>query len=512
MAAVFHDAIPVLRPDLVKDAVIRENHANYMRGLAECSLIFAVSEYSASSLKKLWTEWDITGPKVIANPNPGEFYGSPRSNEYRSVNKKVNILCVSTLEPRKNHRKLIDSIKLFALQHPQVEWSLTLIGNRYAGGDDIAEFVERACLEDSRISWLGIVDDNRLRQAYAESTFTIYASEIEGFGMPILESIWHGKPCICHEQGVMSEIASDGGCFIVDVLSVEKMAAAIGEVATSSSLYSKLVHDAISRPIKTREESAYQFKNELVAHAKTKNLTQTSKNTERQFMEKNSSVLAPSWIDILYRGCLTQEWQMNDSERLGLAAVLERLNPSCAIEIGTYRGGSLSLIAQYADKVFSIDIDPSIPDKFKNFSNVSFFTGPSQIIMPVLLKALDDADMPVEFLLIDGDHSAEGVKRDIEIILDYVPKKPLIVMMHDGFNPECRRGMLEANWQKSDYVQYVDLDFIPGRVIEHGGGGDGEMWGGLAMAYFSPTKRIGKIEVGASSGKTYATAKDRQYS
>ncbi|MBP8005724.1 MAG: glycosyltransferase [Acinetobacter sp.] len=512
VAAVFYDAIPVLRPDLVKDAVIRDNHANYMRGLSECSLILAISQYSASSLKNLWTEWGIVGSKVIANPIPGEFFGSPRISEHKSLTKTVNILCVSTLEPRKNHRKLIEAIKLFALQNSEVGWSLTLIGNRYAGGDDIAEFIERACREDSRISWLGIVDDNRLRQAYEESTFTIYASEIEGFGMPILESIWHGKPCICHEQGVMAELALDGGCVVVDVLNVEKLAAAIGEVATNSSLYSKLVEDAITRPIKTWEEYANQFKNELVVHAVTQDDTELTKNTERHFMENRSTALAPTWLDILYKGCLTQEWQMNDSERLGLAAVLQRLNPGCAIEIGTYRGGSLSLIAQYADKVFSIDIDPSIPDKFKQFSNVSFFTGPSQIIMPTLLKALDDADMPVEFLLIDGDHSAEGVKRDIEIILDYVPKKPLIVMMHNGFNPECRRGMLEANWQKSDYVQYVDLDFIPGRVIEHGGGGDGEMWGGLAMAYFSPTMRKGKIEVGASSGKTYASAKERQYS
>jgi hypothetical protein len=191
--------------------------------------------------------------------------------------------------------------------------------------------------------------------------------------------------------------------------------------------------------------------------------------------------------------------------------VLQRLQPQCAFKIGTYRGGSLSLIAQFAKVVFSIDIDPSIPEKFKHFSNVSFFTGPSQIIMPTLLNELDSAGMPVEFVLIDGDHSAEGVKRDIDIVLDYVPQKPLIIMMHDGFNPDCRRGMLEADWQKSPYVHYIDLDFIPGRVIEHGGDGDGKMWGGLAMAYFSPVKRLGNIAIGASAGRNYADSKERIY-
>jgi hypothetical protein len=512
IAAIFYDAIPVLRPELVKDTIVRDNHAQYMKGLAECDLVMPISHFSAQSLQTFWTTEGLTGCKVSANLLPGEFGGVGRvpAIEVRH-SRKINMLCVSTLEPRKNHGNLIEAVNLFARQHPEIDWRLTLIGNRYAGGDDITELVEKACRDNLRICWLGIVDDIRLHQAYAESTFTIYASEIEGFGMPILESIWHGKPCICHDQGVMSEIAAGGGCVMVDVMSIEKMAAAIGELATNRSLYAKLTREAISRPIKTWEEYVNRFWNELTARSVSPDDAASNDNIGMQFMDNDQAPLALTWLDILYKGCLTQEWQMSDSERLGLAAVLQRLSPHCAIEIGTYRGGSLSLIAQYADKVFSIDIDPSIPEKFNQFANVSFLTGPSQVIMPMLLQALDDAEMPVEFVLIDGDHSAAGVKRDIDILLDYVPKKPLIVMLHDGFNPECRRGMLEADWQKSPYVQYVDLDFIPGRVIEHGGDGEGEMWGGLAMAYFSPTKRIEKIDVGATARRTFEEMKGRHH-
>jgi len=509
IAAVFHDAIPILRPDLVKDSVIRENHVSYMRGLSECHLVLGVSEYSATCLKQFWSEWGVVGPQVLANANPGEFFGSPRCSERGSLAGAVNLLCVSTLEPRKNHRRLMDAVNLFARQHPGVDWSLTLVGNRYAGGEDIAEFVESACRDNVRIQWLGIVDDARLHQAYKDCTFTIYASEIEGFGMPILESIWHGKPCICHEQGVMSELATGGGCLTADVTDLAKLASAIGELATNKVLYKRLVNEATTRPIKTWQEYAGNFWDELIKHTSFPN----AMNYKTNESQNNIVVHSPpvSWQEVLYPGCLTKEWQMNDSERLGLAGVLQRLQPECAIEIGTFRGGSLSLIAQFSKLVFSIDIDPSIPEKFKQFSNVSFFTGPSQIIMPTLLQELDSVGMPVEFVLIDGDHSAAGVKRDIDIMLDYVPKRPLIIMMHDGFNPECRRGMMEADWQKSPYVHYVDLDFIPGRVIEHGGGGDGEMWGGLAIAYFSPEKRIGNVDVGATARRTYAESKERIY-
>jgi hypothetical protein len=189
-----------------------------------------------------------------------------------------------------------------------------------------------------------------------------------------------------------------------------------------------------------------------------------------------------------------------------MAAILQRLRPRCAIEIGTYKGGSLSLLRQFATTVFSIDIDPEIPAKFGHFENVNFLTGRSQELLPVLLQELDAAGMPVSFVLVDGDHSAEGVRRDIELLLDYVPKVPMIVLMHDGFNPDCRRGMLEARWSRSPYVHFVDLDYIPGRVVEHGGGGDGEMWGGLAMALFSPQPRAGELRVEASGKRTFDRA------
>ena len=53
-----------------------------------------------------------------------------------------------------------------------------------------------------------------------------------------------------------------------------------------------------------------------------------------------------------------QNWQMNHSERLALTALLSRLKPLCTIEVGTYGGGSLSLILQYTKMVFCLDIDP----------------------------------------------------------------------------------------------------------------------------------------------------------
>src|ERR1019366_6042644 len=115
---------------------------------------------------------------------------------------------------------------------------------------------------------------------------------------------------------------------------------------------------------------------------------------------------------------------------------------------GTYYGGSLSLISQFSKMTYSIDIDPTVPQRLKNIASVRFLTGSSDVIVPRLLAELNKEGIPVEFILIDGEHSAAGVKRDVAWLSHYVPMKPLFVALHDSFNPDCRRGMLEAAFER----------------------------------------------------------------
>ena len=47
--------------------------------------------------------------------------------------------------------------------------------------------------------------------ALCSCDFTVYPSVEEGFGLPILESLWCGKPAICANFGAMLEVAEAGG-------------------------------------------------------------------------------------------------------------------------------------------------------------------------------------------------------------------------------------------------------------------------------------------------------------
>jgi glycosyltransferase involved in cell wall biosynthesis len=496
LAAIFYDAIPVLRPELCNEEM-KTNHAAYMRGLAQCDLVIPISEYSASTLHALWSEWGLGGTEVRTHLLPGEFGGITRNVELDTRQPEpFTILCVSTLEPRKNHRRLLAACQKMEAAHPELDWKLILVGNRYAGAMDLAEYVERVCAGNRRMEWRGIVDDDTLRRLYRECHITVYASEIEGFGLPVVESLWHGRPCLCHEEGVMSELAAGGGCMTTDVRNEDRLAGDIYRLASDVDLRRKLAAEAVSRALKSWPDYANGVLSSIasmdagVARAATPLLPD----------DTPGSAVQPGWQDRLYSDCRLQNWQMNESERLALAGLLARHQPKCSVEVGTFKGGSLSLISQYSQLVFSIDVDPEIPQLLSPaLPNVQFLTGNSGTMLPVLLEELTIAGIPVDFILIDGDHSEAGIKRDLDIVLGYVPVRPMFVMLHDSMNPQCRQGMLNAAWANSVYCHWVDLDFIPGRIIEHGGGGHGELWGGLALAYFLPTPRRGELHVGQSA-------------
>lgn len=209
---------------------------------------------------------------------------------------------------------------------------------------------------------------------------------------------------------------------------------------------------------------------------------------------------------LFYATCLLSDsrWEMSHAERSILRVLLDRIRPRLAIEVGTFRGGSLSLISQYCDKVFSLDIDPSIPDRLKGIKNAQFVIGPSAVSLPALLAKLRELQLDPEFILIDADHSEAGVRGDIQSVLACPPRVRTFVLMHDSFNPGCRRGILTAGWEQHPFVHSVEVDFVTGCVVNQPASpAHGQLWGGLAFAVLDPRPRQGPLVISTSGQKTY---------
>lgn len=256
IASIFYDAIPINHPEWVNDR-IRENHSGYMAALASTDLVIPISKNSANDFISFCKRFYLKLPQVSPCPLAGDPFES-RSNSFKNrFHDSQKILCVGTLEPRKNHRRLLEAYERIALEFPN--FSLTLVGAPYKGEKFLIQQVQNLELKYSNFCWKKNTTDEELKQLYQQCTFTVFPSLDEGFGLPILESIAHGKPCITSNFGVMSELARDGGCITCDTRSSDALADCIHKLLTDKNLLKKLTFEACSKPVRTWSQYASEI-------------------------------------------------------------------------------------------------------------------------------------------------------------------------------------------------------------------------------------------------------------
>ncbi len=259
VAVVFHDALPVQFPDLVSKRY-REDHERYMHTIANADFLLPVSEYSKTCYLDWAKDMGVDVPQIEVCLNGVQFRDKAKELNGRALPEKVQgdfALCVSTVEPRKNHLKLLEAwIRLVEKEESLPQ--LVLVGNRYSGFEDLAELVSQVCKEEEGVVWLEGVSDEDLETLYARCRFTVFPSIAEGFGLPILESLWYGSPCLCANFGAMEEVARDGGCVRVDMRDVDAIERGIRSMVYDESLMASLKEECARRKMRTWSDYATQ--------------------------------------------------------------------------------------------------------------------------------------------------------------------------------------------------------------------------------------------------------------
>jgi hypothetical protein len=173
----------------------------------------------------------------------------------------------------------------------------------------------------------------------------------------------------------------------------------------------------------------------------------------------------------------SQSWQMTYGERAALEGLVSAARPEVALEIGMAQGGSLDCIAAHSGEVHSFDL---VPPEGELSPNVTAHTGNSRETVPRVLGELAAAGRTVEFALIDGDHTAAGVRADLETVVGSEAVDFALVVLHDTMNEEVRRGIMAAGLERTPRVVYANLDLVPG-FLARSGPFEGQLWGGLGL-------------------------------
>lgn len=124
-------------------------------------------------------------------------------------------LFVSTIEPRKNHAYLLDVFE--RLWEEQREINLCFVGRVGWKVEKIYERIINNPQYNKKLFHWADINDAELAYCYAHAVMLLFPSIVEGFGLPIVESLKNGLPVLASDIPVHREIGADRiGYFALD--------------------------------------------------------------------------------------------------------------------------------------------------------------------------------------------------------------------------------------------------------------------------------------------------------
>jgi glycosyltransferase involved in cell wall biosynthesis len=176
-----------------------------------CSII-AISQNTKKDLRNVLPHYDLKIYDIPQGFNPEKFHPKLRNSVNATVDKKYGlpnskfILCLSTIEPRKNLANTIKAFSKFIQDHDSVDVSLVIAGRHGWKYNEVEQYES-----DPRIYFTGYIDDDDLAYIYARAHIFSYVSHYEGFGLPLLEAMGSGTPVLYGANSAMQEIVGDAG-------------------------------------------------------------------------------------------------------------------------------------------------------------------------------------------------------------------------------------------------------------------------------------------------------------
>lgn len=210
-----YDLIPLTHPQFLDTEatgqVIFEKFNDIMR-LADFAL--AISDFVAKEARAvLKSELNREIP-VIATPLSHEFpetdaHESEVDDDFAAALPREFVLSAGTLEGRKNHALLLNVWSTLNRKHRGDIPHLILVGKWGWRIDAFRTQLELQNHVDGKIIVMGNLSDLQLKTLYQRCLFTIFPSFVEGWGLPVGESLALGKPCIASQTSSIPEVGGD---------------------------------------------------------------------------------------------------------------------------------------------------------------------------------------------------------------------------------------------------------------------------------------------------------------
>jgi len=175
-ATMIHDLGPLLYPERLHPRTVRM-HTGTARAAANCDLVFTNAEYTSNDVVE---RLGVPRERVrVAYPGVDQRY---RVEGERRSSDRPYVFTTATEDWRKNRGVVEQAVNLL-------------------GGD-----ITLAALGPSG---LGFVADDELPALYRGAEVFVYPSRFEGFGIPVIEAMACGTPCVVSAHPSLDEACGD---------------------------------------------------------------------------------------------------------------------------------------------------------------------------------------------------------------------------------------------------------------------------------------------------------------
>lgn len=240
-----HDLIFLHRPELYPRIDRGIYRHKFEQACKQAQLVLATSEATKNDIVRFF-KIPESKVKVLyqdcdpAYSNPVAFQEKQRILAKYQI-KNPFILSVGTLEKRKNHLRLLEAFQ----QLGRLDLDLVLIGKAADSWPAMMQFISKHQLE-KRVKVISTISFHDLITIYQSANVFAYVSEIEGFGIPVLEAMKAGIPVLTSNCSSMPEVAGKAG-LLVNPMEVSEIKSGLISLLEPNGIRNKLIQEIPSQ-------------------------------------------------------------------------------------------------------------------------------------------------------------------------------------------------------------------------------------------------------------------------